>query len=242
MILQLDIGNTRLKWRLVEDGRLVEAGVSFRGVDPLLPELKFPPQQVWVSSVAGDDFELELRQSVQARWNVQPWFARSSAQACGVSNSYVEPARMGVDRWLSMLSAWRRAQAACCVVDAGSALTIDLLSDKGRHIGGYILPGLDSMERALLQDTDRVRFSGERAVSLAPGVSTEEAVHHGLLLSQAGAVALALEQYGAGCPVYFCGGGAVALCDLLQCQGEVFPDLVLEGLALLASEEQGAVA
>ena len=68
------------------------------------------------------------------------------------------------------------------IVDAGSALTIDFVAANGEHRGGYILPGIDSMERALLSDTDRVRFGEARRDCIDPGRSTEEAVYNGLLL------------------------------------------------------------
>ena len=78
--------------------------------------------------------------------------------------------------------------AGLCVIDAGSALTIDIVSAAGQHEGGYIIPGAALMERALLLDTDRVRFDEEVGYALAPGTSTAEAVRHGIALAQAGAV------------------------------------------------------
>ena len=234
MILQLDIGNTRLKWRLVEGTEFVDGGAIVRGAGLNLPPLEQVPQQVWVASVAGEEQAALLRQEFSG---LDVWFARSAERACGVRNSYAQPQRMGVDRWLAMLAAWNRAGDEVCVVDAGSALTIDFVSARGAHLGGYILPGLDSMERALLSDTDRVRFADAARDNLAPGQSTEEAVYNGLLLSQAGAVALALDRVGhAGC-LYFSGGNGAFLQAALDRDGELAPDLVLDGLALLANEE-----
>ena len=237
MILQLDIGNTRVKWRLSADSALPKQGVLPRNSDSLLPALDSTPDQVWVSSVAGAEFEAELTQAIRAEFDVEPWFARTGAAACGVTNSYAEPARMGVDRWLAMLAAWHRSPSALCIVDAGSALTIDFVSADGLHRGGYILPGADSMERALLADTDRVRFGDAPRDCLDPGCSTEAAVFNGIQLSQAGAVSTALARYGEDSALYFCGGNGALLKDLVDCGGEFVPDLVLDGLALLAAEE-----
>ena len=54
------------------------------------------------------------------------------------------------------------------------------------------------MERALLLDTERVRFAEEAAYALTPGSSTAEAVRHGIALAQAGALALAMDRAGGG--------------------------------------------
>ncbi len=236
MILLLDIGNTRIKWLLREGDQAHAQGILPRTESPLLPELEQTPAAVWVSSVAGADWESQFRSLCQTRWQIEPWFAQSAGEQLGLKNSYAEPARMGVDRWLAMLSAWHRTQDAVCIVDAGSALTIDIVSLDGKHVGGYIIPGLDSMERALLTDTDRVRFSDAPRDSLVPGCRTEEAVYNGLLLSQAGAVALALDRYAGSARVLFTGGNGALLMDALRMSGELVEDLVFEGLYLAGQE------
>ncbi len=240
MILLLDIGNTRIKWQLRNEQAVLEQGAYLREREPVLPDLTTAvvPLQVWVSSVAGDAFEVALAAQTQARWSLQPWFARASASAAGITNSYAEPERMGVDRWLAMLAAWQQAAGAVCVVQAGSALTIDFVASSGEHCGGYILPGLDSMQRALLNDTARVRFPSANTQSLEPGRSTAEAVHRGILLSQVGAVAVALERMAHTDAVYFAGGNGESLARALNREGAVFaPALVLDGLQLLAAAE-----
>ena len=204
--LQLDVGNSGAKWRLLEDGQVTARGTFLAGDENSRAELlDCAPAvgQAWIASVAGAEAEAVLAAMLAVRWGVQPWFARSTAQCGAVRNSYREPARMGVDRWLAMLAAWQRAQGRVWVVDAGSALTLDLLSDSGRHEGGYIIPGPALMERALLQDTDRVRFAEDVGYDLAPGASTAEAVRHGIALAQAGALALALDRAGPAPPRVF---------------------------------------
>ena len=145
--------------------------------------------------------------------------------------------RMGVDRWLAILGANRRLPGRFAVVDAGSALTIDIVADSGHHEGGYIIPGLELMERALLLDTDRVRFEEEAGYELRPGRSTAEAVRHGIAVAQAGAVGLALKLAGvAPKQRLFCGGGAPSLMNLLATTEHYAPDLIFEGLEIMAEE------
>lgn len=238
--LQLDVGNSGTKWRLLAQGRVVLRG-TYRPGDDLSRDalLDSAPavHQIWIASVAGAEAEHALADMLARRWGVQPWFARSTARCGPVYNSYREPERMGVDRWLAMLAAWRRVQGRVCVVDAGSALTVDLLSDSGHHEGGYIIPGPTLMERALLLDTERVRFAEEAAYALTPGSSTAEAVRHGIALAQAGALALAMDRAGvAPAQLVFCGGWGETLRQLLDRGGEYLPDLVFEGLEIQAAE------
>jgi type III pantothenate kinase len=128
------------------------------------------------------------------------------------------------------------------VIDAGSALTVDLVAASGEHEGGYIIPGPALMERALLLDTDRVRFEDAADYRLEPGTSTAEAVRHGIALAQAGAVALVMERTAEDPPtLVFCGGGGEVLMGLLGLDGEWVPDLVFEGLERLAADKSQAI-
>jgi type III pantothenate kinase len=236
--LQLDVGNSASKWRLVQEGEVVARGV-YRAEDQpsteALLQCAQTLQQIWVASVAGREAEQSLANTLAQRWGVKAWFARSTASCSGLRNSYEEPERMGVDRWLAMLAAWKRLQGRVCVVDAGSALTCDLVSADGQHEGGYIIPGPTLMERALLLDTERVRFAEDAEYTLAPGVSTAQAVRHGIALAQAGALALAMERDDIlPSQLLFCGGWGETLMSLLDRGGSYLPDLVFEGLEIAA--------
>lgn len=238
--LQLDVGNSSAKWRLVQDGAIVERG-EYRPDDHLsrepLQAASVTASDIWVASVADEAAESALNALLAERATVQPWYARTAARTGPLVNSYSEPGRMGVDRWLAMLGAWQRAPGPLCVVDAGSALTIDLVAAGGGHSGGYIIPGLALMERALLRDTDRVRFDEDEGYGLSPGRSTAAAVRHGIAVAQAGAVRLVLEQLGAERPaLVFSGGAGEVLMGLVGVGGEYVPDLVFEGLAVMAAE------
>lgn len=238
MILQLDVGNSAVKWRTCRGQDILERGILPSTASVVLPQLAEAPAEVWIASVAGEEGNSALSAEVSGRWQLEPWFAESSAADCGVTNSYREPSRMGVDRWLAMIAAWARVGKALCVVDAGSALTIDLLDSQGCHRGGYILPGMAMMERSLLGETARVRYGDAPRDNISPGRSTEEAVLNGLQLAQAGSVALALDRFGGDCELVFSGGNGYMAMQLLDRGGSYVEDLVLDGLARLGSERR----
>jgi type III pantothenate kinase len=237
--LQLDVGNSNAKWRLVNRAGIIDRGTYRRGDDStqqLLLNCSKIVDHIWIASVASAAAEAELAGLLENQWGIAPWFARTQARTGSLCNSYEDPARMGIDRWLAMLGARARARGRLCVIDAGSALTIDIVSAAGQHEGGYIIPGAALMERALLLDTDRVRFDEAVGCDLAPGTSTATAVRHGIALAQTGAVTLALEQAGREPMVLlYCGGAGETLMQLVNRGGEWLPDLVFEGLEAMAA-------
>lgn len=238
--LQLDVGNSSAKWRLMSNGEIAGRG-RYRADDSeslqALLSCSGSVQHIWISSVADSQRSQGLSELLKNQWGVVPWFARSIAQFGSLRNSYSEPERLGVDRWLAMLGAQARLSDRFAVVDAGSALTIDIVAADGLHEGGYIIPGAELMERALLLDTDRVRFDEQADYRLVPGQSTAEAVRHGIAASQVGAVKLVLSSLGIGADdLLFCGGGASHIMALSDLGGQWIPDLVFEGLEIAAAK------
>ncbi|PSL14356.1 type III pantothenate kinase [Marinobacterium halophilum] len=234
--LELDAGNTFIKWRLLDAGVVLARGRwSTAGFSAeQLVECPYLPSRVWLSSVAGDGVNSALTAAVQQRWQLPVEQAYSAAAAAGVVNSYACPERMGVDRWLAMLAAWNRIGKACWVVDCGSAITVDLLDDQGRHGGGYILPGLRLMQQSLLGNTAEIRVEREvEQASVLPGCDTSSAVAHGANLQL-----LALAQLlRAGMPgrvkartVVVTGGDGAQLAEMIP-EAEWCPDLVMDGLS-----------
>lgn len=237
--LLLDIGNSSAKWMCVDAAGTLRQGRI--DTNALVEELgkDLVGATVLVSSVAAPNIQEALHAELAAL-SKDVWFACSRGSLDGLVNSYEDAQRMGVDRWLAMLAARRRNRGRVCVVDAGSALTVDLVAADGRHEGGYIIPGTALMERALFAETGRVRDSAPANTSVAPGRSTAEAVSHGLLLAQAGAVRMAMslaEALGERPHLLICGGGSPQLAQVLDIAFEVTPNLVFEGLLRQAELE-----
>lgn len=242
MILELDIGNTRSKWRLLDGGQSLALGALDtaalkRGELPVAWS-DIRPRRLRAANVAGEAVADALAGLARDRFGVEAEFARVRANCAGVTCGYREPGRLGVDRWLSVLAAHRLDPRAALIVDCGSAVTLDLLDTGGQHLGGYILPGLGPMRRALYSDTDAVKV--ERAcfpgMSLAPGQDTGEAVNRGLPLMVLGAVEHALAELRRttdGEPLlWLTGGDGEFFSSLFSQPHELIPELVLDGLAL----------
>ena len=160
--LLLDAGNTRLKWGLAENGEVHRTGsitqekIRTKGLAALTTRLPTRIDAALASNVAGPIFATRLAGVVGAHCGCELRFAQTERAAFGVSNSYKQPRRMGVDRWVAMIGAWAEMRSSCLVVDAGTAVTIDALDDAGCHLGGQILPGIVLMANALAQQTSDI--------------------------------------------------------------------------------------
>ncbi len=235
MILDLDLGNSFIKWRCGSGNGLI-ANQHIDAQSLTRHWSGFHPQRVRMGSVAGEDVETVLAEWVAQHWGLVIEQARTQSECSGLINSYADPRRMGVDRWLAMLAARERVRGGCCVVDCGSAITVDYIAEDGRHLGGYIMPGLQLMRRGLLDNTRRIQIDFDSAhASTDPGCCTEDAVQHGLYLMLS-ALAERIERdldawLGESARLVIAGGDG-ELFQRWAGRGEYCPDLVLDGLAV----------
>ncbi|NIR59288.1 MAG: type III pantothenate kinase [Gammaproteobacteria bacterium] len=245
MRLLLDVGNSRLKWAFIDGAALTHRGEALHAGSlfaPLVEEAwsDFPsPDTVLVSNVAGEDFASQLADYTRTTWGVTPELITPAAQAFGVTNAYTEPAQLGADRWAALVAAHHEPGGPACIVDCGSAVTIDALNADGGHLGGLILPGLSMMRQCLAERARgvAVRAGGEGNVSLLAR-DTQDAVIGGTLYALVAALdritADVVAELGGGAHRILTGGDAAQLLPLLQGRWQHEPDLVLKGLAVMS--------
>ena len=252
-MLLIDIGNTRIKWARFDGERVGrqhaaplagwktgdfarEVLASVRGV-----------ARVVVCSVAGRRVNGMVAEAARRAGAPKPEFVATQRRAGGVTTAYIEPWRLGVDRFAMAIGGYRLAQGrAVCIMSVGTALTIDLVDSRGVHRGGAILPAPSLMVDSLLSKTSgiRKRASGRRAGRGAGRVfarTTRAAIEQGALLAAAAAIDRAAQEarrvLGGRAPlVLLTGGGAKAVAPLVHTRYRAVSDLVLQGLAVLASE------
>ena len=234
MILDIDAGNSFVKWRVVDDSEVIAAGseateqVSKQGLDLTRIE---GLNQARISSVANRGLAEKLREQVQRQFNVEMQIARVSSTVSDVSCGYTEPETLGIDRWLAVVAAYQRYLGPVLVVDAGSAITIDLIGPQGVHLGGYISPGLRLMREALWQGTAKVQVDRVESLNmLVPGTCTQDAVNRGCLLAVVATIEKLASQYPAS--IVITGGDATVVAEALSLTSDHVPDLVLDGLTV----------
>ncbi|MEE4277483.1 MAG: type III pantothenate kinase [Halieaceae bacterium] len=232
-VLQIDAGNSAAKWRRVDHGRALKSGRAQLDDGASMAVLAAAAEGVdaiWLASVLAPSDEDRLAGFLAEQVRAPVERLRAERACAGVINSYEDPSRMGVDRWLALLAARRRHDGRLCVVDAGTALTIDFLSAEGVHEGGFIIAGRRLLESALFQGTGRVR-EGEPGWPLSPGRNTAAAVSGGASLCMVGALREALRQAGDPAPALIVtGGDGPALVEAAALPALQFTDLVFEGM------------
>ncbi|MCB1859984.1 MAG: type III pantothenate kinase [Gammaproteobacteria bacterium] len=241
----LDIGNTNLKWCLFYEGRfdtihsVSHRDRSFSDVADECWSGIAPPTDIIVSNVAGHAMHGALQQWVQDNWNLEPYFVEAHDCAFGVKNGYRTPGQLGVDRWLTLIAVHNRLNQSACIVDCGTAVTIDVLQADGLHKGGLILPGFNLMRESLLDRTHIPRVSVALESPLL-GTDTETAVASASLHATAALIERVMDymsvQLNGPIVLVMTGSDAPRMRTLLKVESQVIPDLVISGLALIARE------
>lgn len=249
MHLLLDIGNARIKWayadagELLNEGEFVHRGLEIADVATFLTKLPVAPRQVDAVNVAGSEMAAILRKGIVDRFGVDLRLHVTEASCGPVRNGYTEADQLGVDRWAAIIGGWSHCREALCVVDAGTAVTIDLVNATGLHLGGVIVPGLQLMETALGgQTADIARFAARSEASQEDwyGKNTRAAVARGAVFTLGAAIDRAAEEFAQteeGVHLILTGGDAEVLLGQLQRSAELRPLLVLEGLQKIIEYE-----
>ena len=235
MILDIDAGNTRIKWRVLDQGQVVARGDQLTESIRQYASLEITGagniQRIRLCSVAGSDIVKSLQNQLKTQFNCPLHLAQVTESAEGILCGYKDCQQLGVDRWLAVIAAYKKVTSSVIVVDAGSAVTIDIVDTEGAHQGGYIIPGLRLMHQALWQGTEHIKVEVKAVANITvPGHSTDDAVDKGCLLLLVSTIEALVEEYN--CKLFITGGDGLMLRDLLKVPADYHPDLVLEGLTV----------
>lgn len=243
-VLLVDIGNSRIKWRLADIATAAERhrftwqgperaftlgdgddlGVHWR------PIASRAVDAVLVSNVSDAACAARVAESLTAVWaGVAIRQVRPTASQCGVVNGYRLPAQLGPDRWLAAIGAHRLyPDRTVLICSFGTATTIDLLlaaapdGAGALFVGGSILPGLETMRASLSWGTARLPLANGSVTDFADG--TDDAIASGIMAAQLGAVERSVRAarrraaVGLAAPPLLCvttGGAAPAVSDAI---------------------------
>jgi len=216
--LFIDVGNTAVKWLFDGDYQSV-AVTEFSPT--LLPKAK----RIFVSCV-GDKMLLEgLKNTI---------FVESQATFNIFKSAYKNADELGVDRFLAMIATINQyPDQTRLIVDAGSALTFDLVLADGTHQGGLIMPGLGKLRRSFDQFcTESQQLHNHK---LADNTSDAWACGTGQMFTSVinAQIERYLDEFG-DLVVVLSGGDSKLLALRLNHAVRLQPNLVLEGLSIYA--------
>ena len=243
MILVADIGNSRIKWAELSNGELennnsapwqaaefdATLGAHWRSLTR--------PDRVVAANVAGTPIDAALAAWTEQAWGIKPEMLKVQRAACGVVNGYSDITKLGVDRWIAAIGAWHQVQKAACIVDCGTAITIDAVSAQAEYLGGIIAPGMWLMRDSLTSRSPALVDDGAPAEQLL-GVTTEQAIASGAKNAALGLIERVSQELKAKLGADMCriitGGDAGPIAAYLDERWVHCPDLVLRGVVVAA--------
>ena len=246
MKLLVDIGNSRIKWTTLDSGRFTEShsfdrkktGIktSFTSEWKELADI----DAIYVSNVGGDKIAEHLTDWSEKKWQITPKFISSEQKRFGVTNAYQQADKLGVDRWLALIAARQHARQATCIIDCGTAITIDVVTKYGAHQGGMILPGITLMRETLSNSTSNLNDVVEDSEFKTLAVNTQSAIQSGTLYMVTASLERIVddlnEQFNNRIRFIITGGDATIVMPLLPSFIAHYPDIVLKGLGYYARQ------
>jgi len=234
----VSIGNSTLKWCVIKrDSFEVAPPISVRSRAPQeLRSLSRAGLPVYAASVNPPRLE-RLRRELPG-----PIKVIGPDIPPAIRNETLSPEQVGVDRLLAALGAFERGGPAI-VVDFGTAITVDLVTEGPAFKGGAILPGPRLWNEALVRGTallPETELAGPPGGSF--GRTTEEAISFGVFWGLAGAVASLVERISRGrpeSPVWVTGGAAPIFLDHLGRPVRFDAHLLFRGLAATVEAASG---
>lgn len=239
--LAIDSGNSNIKWGLFSGNVLLKSQcIPCQNAALLESEFLRLPElaTIIVSHVGRKGTRHEIAELLVTRSERIYWLRASEVQ-CGVHNGYADPHQLGSDRWAALIAAWNLSHRSCLVINVGTALTVDLLSDSGEHLGGIIAPSAHLMIKSLSCET-QLPYIESGMFDNFPS-NTVDAIYTGAIQMMLGTIdrmfgLSANEVNHTDMKCIISGGGAHVIVPYLKHPYEYVDYLVLHGLALIAQE------
>lgn len=239
-MLLIDCGNSATKCRLIQDQQnwdntfILTHSPSLRAFRDFLQ--LHQPRDIYLASVASDEttslIMLELQKNLPFASITQ---FHTRAKSGRVKNAYQDYSRLGVDRWLTLLAAYKREHNDVVIIDAGSAITIDLLSRKHSHLGGAILPGFNTEKQRFINMFPAVDFNHpDISSNKLPGTTTEACIQMTHFPISFDRIRELLDEWLSllqpPVKILLCGQDAGQISEQLNLAHENVPDLVFQGM------------
>ena len=236
MNLLIDIGNSRLKWATEQAGQISSIqALDYRQLDAYQSleqswQTLARPSKIAIACVGSSQQITAIESLANRLWPaIEIIIPKSSAAFGSVINAYPQAEKLGVDRWLALLAAHQHYPGNSCIIDCGTAITLDFIDSHGQHRGGLISPGLMLMKKALAQNTAALDLS-QQTQALVLADNTLNAIDSGTLLAAIGLIETAIRRYQPVEQVIIIGGDADLIRQNLSMSLIADDQLVFKGL------------
>jgi type III pantothenate kinase len=151
-----------------------------------------------------------------------------------------EPKKIGTDRVVAAAAAYAVVEQAVVIADFGTAITIDLVDDKGVFLGGVIAPGLGTGAKALNEYTAKLPLVKASKPKSVWGKNTEAAINCGVYYGAVGLLHEVVRRYAEKIDKWpytvITGGDAAIIKDDCEFVDSYVPNLTVKGIALAYRE------
>ena len=248
-LLVIDVGNTntvlgvfqgkelRAQWRLTTNRAQTadEYGILIRNLFKLDGIEADQISAIMVASVVPPLNGL-LEEMAQKYFHLQALFLGPGTKT-GIAIHYDSPQDVGADRIANSVAAFEKHGGPCVIVDFGTAITFDVVSEKGEYLGGVIAPGIGISAEALFQRAARLPRVEIREPQHVIGSNTVSSMQSGLFYGAVGLVDGILDrlcaELGKKTRVIATGGQASLVCAASKYNPPVDSALTLEGLRII---------
>lgn len=258
MFLAIDCGNTNIVfaifdgekqktiWRCRSDSArtadeyaswlmplMANAKISFNDIDAAL-----------ISSVVPDA-NFNLQRLCEDYFGASAKFVKSPDIKIGIDINMPRPSEVGADRLVNAVAAKHKYKKPIVIIDFGTATTFDVVNASGQYCGGVIAPGInlsvDALHRAAaalpkvpVEKTDKV--IGDSTIT-----AMQSGLYWGYISMIEGIIARMADELGQAPTVIATGGLAGIFGDGTEVINHIEPDLTLDGLRLIFSDNQSVI-
>lgn len=233
MLLSVDIGNSRVKWALFEGRECKHSGVSEEEPVYVIKSLfdQYPEISALILSSVRKDLDVDMMPVPETIHHI----ILDHETEIPLTNLYQSPKTLGRDRLALAVAATALFPGRNnLVIDAGTCLTMDLVTEKGEFIGGTISPGIKLRLKSMADGTGNlpyIDFKGEEAEQI--GKNTKDCMLsgavNGMLNEVSGTISLMQRQFNR-LNILITGGDMKIFDSRLKSDIFADPNLVLRGL------------
>ncbi|HXJ95521.1 MAG TPA: type III pantothenate kinase [Terriglobia bacterium] len=254
MLLVIDVGNTntalgvfekaelRAHWRLTtkREQTADEYGILIRNLFDLEGLGHSDIAGIMIASVVPP-LNWLLEEMAQKYFSLKALFLEPGTRT-GMAIHYDNPQEVGADRIANGVAAYEKYGGPCVVVDFGTAITFDAISQKGEYLGGVICPGLGVSAEALFARAARLPRVEIREPERVIGTNTVASIQSGLFYGAVGLLDGVLDRLvevlGPETRVIATGGQAPLVSAASRYKPPVDAWLTLDGLRIIYERNQ----